>query len=524
MDIPEPQKKALYAAREFEELLGSDYSGRSYDEREHEETTSEEEDVMTEEDEPEEEEEGRQDMLNAEKETVEQKEVDTDMQNESGNEETNDEDLYEEFDLCGMTKAEVRAMNKLAPAGQRLEDVMTKDKEPDNMTTLINHASSPQTSREARASPLQPQLSTFQLQLEAFITNHSFTKLLNRDEAFSTSDRRSFERDLYDFVRSFGFRSTAARGVIWQVKSQWQPESLDSGTEWEGEVLEALDHRRPAIDMPGVTSAAFKTDVRGGPSIGGFALSQMPVPDLNLEALTKDISKFGEALLRPFSTQRQTKDSRRLPKRHKKERRIKHSASLDLKTDTEVKSQSNNTSKPKDDEREAMREARKKAKKERRAVAKKQRNDRISLTASQQKRGEAEEQCHDSQVQIAKVDAQVRGIRDYSNAKQVQVFENGGMKNADKEMKDDLKDMKSRRDYMRDADEQTKLKRKRESTSTTNYARNVETQQQAHPGGEKPKKRKRRKLISNSIDGEPLPRSDSTAREKDFHTPMKQQA
>ena len=35
--------------------------------------------------------------------------------------------LYDEFDLRGMTKEEVEAMNSIAPVGQRLEDVMTDE-------------------------------------------------------------------------------------------------------------------------------------------------------------------------------------------------------------------------------------------------------------------------------------------------------------------------------------------------------------------------------------------------------------
>ena len=41
-----------------------------------------------------------------------------------------DETLFEQFDLRGMTVEEVRAYNMIAPAGQRLQDVFSDNEDP----------------------------------------------------------------------------------------------------------------------------------------------------------------------------------------------------------------------------------------------------------------------------------------------------------------------------------------------------------------------------------------------------------
>ncbi|KAL9628115.1 MAG: hypothetical protein Q9164_007388 [Protoblastenia rupestris] len=82
--------------------------------------------------------------------------------------------------------------------------------------------------------------------------------------------------------------------------------------------------------------------------------------------------------------------------------------------------------------------------------------------------GQNDEQCRKTQEQTARIDAQIRGIRNFSNAKQVEIYEHGGMKGIDKEMKNDLEMMKDERDQMEAADDQVKRKSKSKSERRKN--------------------------------------------------------
>ena len=427
------------------------------------------------------------------------------------------EALYEEFDLQGMTKEEVIAINESAPVGQRLEDALAETRELEKKMHVDHNASASPADKEPVTSLLQAEGTTFQEELENFIREHPFTTLLNSNLPFRTSQRRSFERDLYDFVRSYGHDSIAAYGVIWQVKSQWQPGRIDSGTEWEGEVL---NQRRHTVNLPDMAKKTSNAKARSDKNI-----RQARLPDLNLDALSKNISKLGEALLRPLSVQHQAEDSSRPQKQRKQKQRGSHGITSDQEIEVKAISQDEDKTKRKADEvTAASRKARKKAKRDRRATARKQTNEqRDSLM--QQKNGGVEEQQHRPQEQIAKIDALIGDIRDYSNAKQVQIFENGGMNDAHKEVKDELKDMKSQRDYINDANKTTKLKRKRTSGSTTSNHAIIEAREQVHPHSQRDIKTKKRRLSHrNNINGEQTNQSNSTIERRDFRLPMKQQA
>ena len=76
--------------------------------------------------------------------------------------------------------------------------------------------------------------------------------------------------------------------------------------------------------------------------------------------------------------------------------------------------------------------------------------------------GQIDEERRKTQEQTTRIDAQIRGIRNFSNAKQVKIYKHGGMKGIDEEMKNDLEMMKDERDQMEAADAQVKGKSKSE--------------------------------------------------------------
>lgn len=100
--------------------------------------------------------------------------------------------------------------------------------------------------------------------------------------------------------------------------------------------------------------------------------------------------------------------------------------------------------------------------------------------------GQSAGERKESTLKNAEVAEMVRGTRDFSNKKQVEVYEHGGMKGASKDMKKDLEYLKEERDYMQDAkDHGNKKKRK------------------THEDLKKPKKAKRQKTSAKTEDFRP---------------------
>ena len=553
--MPESDKAFMKSYREPDVMLSSDYSGRSEEERQYQETMEEKEEELQLE------EVGR--ILDEEANEISDKShghQDSDREpsldiadNETTweKEGTSQESFYDEFEIGGMTKQEIITFNKIAPVGQKLEDAVAENVyyEKDGELHRV-----PQISVDAASDKSRKEAAIFQSGLDAFIRQHSFTILLNNNEPFKTAQRRAFERELYDFIRSYGLSPLIAREILRQVKSQWQPATDDSQTEWEGEELDEVNQAKHLIMKHNNTIIDKRNQHSNGTEeyvSNAFESNHDPTLQSSLAAIAKDIAKLEAALLGPLSLKSQALETQNRMQTQKDEQTKKHNDGKRQKKLLKEKAKSGYTSKVQDKSVKALKKAHRKAKRERRARRKNgmvaqqdgdklqpykakysfRGNIRLSDSKEEQiqsllvnaaedsstinEREGAEKHKQMSREQIAKIDAEIRGIRDFSNAKQVELYENEGMKGADKEMKNDLEEKKQERNHLRDTRQQT-IFRKRKRTSNVNE--NVANQPQ-HSQGAKDKKQKE---VSNNEEWKPPYQSQLKNTDKDFRLPMKQ--
>ena len=71
----------------------------------------------------------------------------------------------------------------------------------------------------------------------------------------------------------------------------------------------------------------------------------------------------------------------------------------------------------------------------------------------------------EKQDHIAAIDDEIRGTRDFANAKQLEIYEHGGMPEIDNRMKQDLEEMKRERDTLREGEELNKRNRKKRKSA-----------------------------------------------------------
>ncbi|MDI1493545.1 MAG: hypothetical protein OHK93_005335 [Ramalina farinacea] len=116
----------------------------------------------------------------------------------------------------------------------------------------------------------------------------------------------------------------------------------------------------------------------------------------------------------------------------------------------------------------------------------------------------------EKQDHIAAIDDEIRGTRDFANAKQLEVYEHGGMPEIDNRMKQDLEEMKQERDTIRDGEELNKRNRKKRKGAVRDDG-TVEA---------KAKRSKRSKSQKHSPTDERL--NNSNGKKTHFQPPMKQ--
>lgn len=71
----------------------------------------------------------------------------------------------------------------------------------------------------------------------------------------------------------------------------------------------------------------------------------------------------------------------------------------------------------------------------------------------------------EKQDRIGAIDDEIRGTRDFSNAKQLEIYEHGGMPEIDSRMMHDLEEMKEERDTIREGEELNKRNRKKRKSA-----------------------------------------------------------
>ena len=134
--------------------------------------------------------------------------------------------------------------------------------------------------------------------------------------------------------------------------------------------------------------------------------------------------------------------------------------------------------------------------------------------------GQSAEQQQKAEDQVAMIDAQVHGIRDFSNAKQVEIFQNGGMEDADREMKHDLEDMQDKKEIMSEANKEAKQQKKKRRKSSGSEKENAQAIGATGQGKQGSKKRKTEDA-DTPVDQTTTKKRRKSA--KGFHEPMKQQ-
>ena len=488
---------------------------------------------------------------------------------EVSKEESEDESLYEEFDLGGLTKEEVREYNKIAPEGQRLQDAIMDDDQGGDVEQggkadlELHHGSSRNEEHGGSTAQgdeqLDPPCASTQNpsttnggdnncatpggvsyygnfheklndDLTYFIEQHPFTLILEFSP-FSTSERRAFERDVYDFARSSGISPIDYRTSIRCIRSlHGRPrhgdrrrteiiindsavsEDLDDDSELEGEYN---DQEGVAGKLLGIVEGLSASIRRGRGASGPFVQPGSWGPIFR-QRLPETLPLIRKTQMRLASTKRLGPEVG-IHKCFKAESSGQKRQVWGLKDKNEDKvapqpncGEADERKKEKDiskAERKESRRLRRRAKKHQgsgnisasdlpEATTQSTRslprfNDAPTITANgaktdeeghrnlaelsehdpnmPEKPGQTNEERQKQRDRIAWIDAQVRRMRDFSNNKQVEMFEHGGMEGIDKRMKKDLEGMKDERDQMREAkardkDGGRKKKRKRDGT------------------------------------------------------------
>lgn len=128
--------------------------------------------------------------------------------------------LYDDFDLEGIDTEDLIHWSQAAPEGQKLEDAKSheKDASPESFSSNPNILK----------------------QLNHFVRKHKFFRRLSLTR-FTTSDRRKFERDVYDFGRSVGLSKRQAREELSKARAFCGERDHDSdNSAWEDEVDDSL--------------------------------------------------------------------------------------------------------------------------------------------------------------------------------------------------------------------------------------------------------------------------------------------
>ena len=179
-----------------------------------------------------------------------------------------DEVDLDEFDLGGFTQEEAMRYNEIAEHGQRLQDALRPKRVAASIQIVPSELPSPFIKgHEHRANLLaesiknrhtQPSITK---QMNHYIRKHPFFE--KSLATFSKSERRQFERNVYDFARGLGLKKSEARRHVVKAREFCGEEQYDSdSSSFEGEIddsrwiletLSTLDKSAAvsmAIDLP----------------------------------------------------------------------------------------------------------------------------------------------------------------------------------------------------------------------------------------------------------------------------------
>ena len=161
-----------------------------------------------------------------------------------GSDYTSDDSVnLDEFDLAGFTKEEVSNYNAIAEPGQRLQDAVT----PKKMRQLMRDSSSKyllyqcvecyllkgEAGQTHNGTPTPSKIPSIPKQVAMFVRKHPFLEQVVG--SFTKSDRRKFERDVYDYAEALGLDHPAAKRQVIKARGFCGEEKYDSDNSALGE-------------------------------------------------------------------------------------------------------------------------------------------------------------------------------------------------------------------------------------------------------------------------------------------------
>ena len=175
---------------------------------------------------------------------------------------TDDEVDLDKFDIEGFTQEEVMRYNEIAEHGQRLQDALRPKKVAASIQKFPSELPSPfikghehianLVAESIRNGHTQPSITK---QMNHYIRKHPFFE--KSLATFSKSERRQFERNVYDFARGLGLKKSEARRHVVKAREFCGEEQYDSdSSSFEGEIddsrliLETLSNLDKSAAVP----------------------------------------------------------------------------------------------------------------------------------------------------------------------------------------------------------------------------------------------------------------------------------
>jgi hypothetical protein len=182
--------------------------------------------------------------------------------------EEDDENLYDDFDIEGVSKEEMAFWSQLAPVGQKLTDVETSpleiqaklDKAPSACWSCLAHITLTHHIASTSATKSSPSAAKL---MNHFIRRHPFFAQQSLSQ-YTTSERRKFERDVYDFARAQSLSKAQAKAQTIKARAMCGEEEYDSENSALGD---ELDDSKEALNRTSAANVIKSTSSEVLPSI-----------------------------------------------------------------------------------------------------------------------------------------------------------------------------------------------------------------------------------------------------------------
>lgn len=182
--------------------------------------------------------------------------------------EEDDANLYDDFDIEGVSKEEMAFWSQLAPVGQKLTDVETSppqiqaklDKAPSVCWSCLAHITLTHHIASTSATKSSPSAAKL---MNHFIRRHPFFAQQSLSQ-YTTSERRKFERDVYDLARAQSLSKAQAKSQTVKARAMCGEEKYDSENSALGD---ELDDSKEALKRTSAASVIKSTSSEVLPSI-----------------------------------------------------------------------------------------------------------------------------------------------------------------------------------------------------------------------------------------------------------------